>query len=157
MNPGEKFRSLLAAGPVACLGAYDAMTSRLVQEAGAKAMYVSGYAAAAAAFGYADLGLVSQTEMAEHLRRICRVTELPVIADADTGYGGILSVQRTVELWEAAGAAGLHLEDQGFPKKCGHIAGKTLIPADEMVQKIRAARAARRPSATSHGSPASRR
>jgi len=107
-------------------------------------MYISGFAAAASALGYPDVGMVSQTEMAEHVRRICRVTNLPVIADADTGYGGILSVQRTVELWEAAGAAGLHLEDQGFPKKCGHIAGKTVIPADEMVQKIKAALAARK-------------
>jgi 2-methylisocitrate lyase-like PEP mutase family enzyme len=144
VSPGNKFRALVQQGPVACLGAYDAMTSRLVQEVGARAMYVSGFAAAAAALGYADLGLVSQTEMAEHLRRICRVTDLPVIADADTGYGGILSVQRTVELWESAGAAGLHLEDQGFPKKCGHIAGKTVIPADEMVQKIKAALTARK-------------
>ena len=143
MNPGREFRKRLEAGPIACLGAYDALTSRLVQQAGARAMYISGYAAAAAALGYPDLGLVSQTEMAEHIRRICRVTDLPVIADADTGYGGILSVQRTVELWEEAGAAGLHLEDQGFPKKCGHIAGKTVISTDEMVQKIKAAIAAR--------------
>lgn len=143
MNPGKEFRKRLEAGPIACLGAYDALTSRLVQQAGARAMYISGYAAAAAALGYPDLGLVSQTEMAEHIRRICRVTDLPVIADADTGYGGILSVQRTIELWEAAGAAGLHVEDQGFPKKCGHIAGKTVIPVEEMTQKIKAAIAAK--------------
>lgn len=144
MNPGSKFRELVAQGPVACVGAYDAMSSLLVQQVGARAMYISGFAAAASALGYPDVGMMSQTEMAEHVRRICRVTDLPVIADADTGYGGILSVQRTVELWEAAGAAGLHLEDQGFPKKCGHIAGKTVIPADEAVQKIKAALAARR-------------
>ena len=144
MSPGMKFRELVSRGPVACLGAYDAMTSQLVQEVGARAMYISGFAAAASALGYPDVGMVSQTEMAEHVRRICRVTDLPVIADADTGYGGILSVQRTVELWESAGAAGLHLEDQGFPKKCGHIAGKTVIAAEEMVQKIKAALAARK-------------
>lgn len=143
MTPGSKFRKLIEQSPLACVGAYDAMSSRLVEEAGAKAMYISGFAAAAAALGYPDVGLVSQSEMAEHIKRICRVTSLPVIADADTGYGGILSVQRTIELWESAGAAGLHIEDQGFPKKCGHIAGKTVIPAEEMVQKIKAAQAAR--------------
>ena len=143
MSPGKKFRQLLAQGPVACLGAYDGMTSLLVQDSGARAMYISGFAAAASALGYPDLGLVSQTEMAEHVRRLCRVTELPTIADADTGYGGILSVQRTVRLWESSGAAGLHLEDQCFPKKCGHIAGKSVIPVDEMVQKVKAALAAR--------------
>jgi methylisocitrate lyase len=120
------------------------MSARLVDASGAKAMYVSGFAAAAAAFGYPDLGLVSQTEMAEHLRRICRCTRLPVIADADTGFGGTLNAARTVELWEDAGAAGLHLEDQVFPKRCGHIAGKNVISAADMVAKLRAALAARR-------------
>jgi len=128
MSQGRNFRDLLMhEGAVACVGAYDAMTARLVQAAGAKAMYISGYAAAASALGYPDVGLVSQTEMAEHIRRICRVTELPVIADA----------------WSDAGAAGLHLEDQVFPKKCGHIAGKAVIPVEEMLQKIKAACAAR--------------
>ncbi len=144
MSPGTSFRALVAAGPVACVGAYDAMSARLVDASGAKAMYVSGFAAAAAAFGYPDLGLVSQTEMAEHLRRICRCTRLPVIADADTGFGGTLNAARTVELWEDAGAAGLHLEDQVFPKRCGHIAGKNVISAADMVAKLRAALAARR-------------
>jgi methylisocitrate lyase len=87
---------------------------------------------------------MSQTEMAEHIRRICGATDLPVIADADTGYGGILNAQRTVELWEAAGASGLHIEDQVSPKRCGHIAGKAVIPTAEMVQKIKAVLDARR-------------
>ncbi|MDO9406309.1 MAG: isocitrate lyase/PEP mutase family protein [Polaromonas sp.] len=143
MNAPRKFRELLAAGPVACIGAYDGLSARWIDTSGARAVYISGFAAAAAAFGYADLGIVSQTEMAEHIRRICRCTSLPVIADADTGFGGALNVERTVQEWERAGAAGLHLEDQGFPKRCGHVAGKTLIPADEMVLKVKAALAAR--------------
>ncbi len=139
MNAPRIFRELVAAGPVACVGAYDGLSARWIDSSGARAIYVSGFAAAAAAFGYADLGIVSQTEMAEHIRRICRCTSLPVIADADTGFGGTLNVERTVREWERAGAAGLHLEDQGFPKRCGHVAGKTVIPAEEMQLKVKAA------------------
>ena len=88
--------------------------------------------------------MLTQTEMFDHIRRICRVTTVPVFADADTGYGGVLEAQRTIELWEEAGASVLHLEDQAMPKKCGHFAGKQLIPAEEMQQKLRAMLAARR-------------
>ena len=91
-----------------------------------------------------DFGVLTQTEMFEHIRRICRVTSVPVFADADTGYGGVLDAQRTIELWEEAGASVLHLEDQAMPKKCGHFAGKQLIPAEEMQQKLRAMLEARR-------------
>jgi methylisocitrate lyase len=143
MNPSRLFRELLAAGPVACVGAYDALSARWIDTSGARAVYVSGFAAAASAFGVADLGIVSQTEMAEHIRRICSSTRLPVIADADTGFGGTLNVARTVVEWERAGAAGLHLEDQGFPKRCGHVAGKSVIPVEEMAMKIEAALRAR--------------
>jgi len=125
------------------MGAYDAMTAMIAQQAGAKALYISGYAAAASAFGLPDLGIVSQAEMVEHIRRICQASSLPVIADGDTGYGGILNVERTIREWESAGAAGLHLEDQGFPKRCGHVAGKQVIPITEMEQKIAAALNAR--------------
>lgn len=142
-SPGHRFRTLFAEGQVACLGAYDPVTARIAEEVGARALYVSGYAAAAIATGFPDLGLISQTEMADHIRRICRATTRPVIADADTGYGGVLNARRTVELWEAAGAAGLHLEDQVFPKRCGHITGKAVISAAEMVGKLRAALQAR--------------
>ena len=137
------FRALLAGSSVACMGVYDALTALLAQEAGAKALYISGFAAAAVSAGVPDVGLISQAEMADHIRRICRATRLPVIADADTGYGGVLNAQRTVQLWEEAGAAGLHLEDQVYPKRCGHIAGKEVITAAEMVQKIRGALDAR--------------
>lgn len=140
---GARFRTLVADGPIACAGAYDALSAKVLASLGARALYVSGYAAAASAFGLPDLGLVTQSEMAEHIRRICRATALPVIADADAGYGGLLNVERTVREWEAAGAAGLHLEDQPSPKKCGHIAGKAVVPADEMLRRIDVALAAR--------------
>lgn len=139
----KSFRELLSGSPVGCMGVYDALTALLAQEAGAKALYISGFAAAAVSAGVPDVGLISQGEMADHIRRICRATRLPVIADADTGYGGVLNAQRTVQLWEEAGAAGLHLEDQVYPKRCGHIAGKEVIPAAEMVQKIKGALDAR--------------
>jgi len=87
--------------------------------------------------------VLTQTEMFDHIRRICRVTSVPVFADADTGYGGVLEAQRTIQLWEEAGASVLHIEDQASPKKCGHFTGKQLISADEMRQKLRAMLAAR--------------
>ena len=144
MGAGAKFRALTGAQPIQCIGVSDAMTARLAEQCGALALYVSGYVAAAVVTGAPDIGIINQNEMFEHIRRICRATSLPVIADADTGYGGILAVQRTVRLWEEAGAAGLHMEDQVMPKRCGHIAGKAVIPTAEMVQKLRAAQDARR-------------
>ena len=100
--------------------------------------------ASAVIAGQPDFGVLTQTEMFEHIRRICRATTVPVFADADTGYGGPLDAQRTIELWEEAGASVLHLEDQAMPKKCGHFAGKELIPAEEMQHKLRAMLEARR-------------
>ena len=143
MSRAANFRRLLQGPPVACMGAYDAISAKLAEAAGARALYVSGYAASAVRTGQPDLGLMSQTEMAAHIEAICNATTLPVIADADTGYGGVLSVERTVRLWERAGAAGLHIEDQVFPKRCGHVAGKELIATDEASRKIRAACASR--------------
>jgi methylisocitrate lyase len=144
MTRSAEFRRLLKTPPVVCLGAFDAVSAKLADRAGAKALYVSGYAASAVRLGLPDLGLMSQTEMAAHIGAICSASRCPVIADADTGYGGALSVQRTVQLWEASGAAGLHLEDQVSPKRCGHVAGKELIPLSDMQQKLRAAIAAKR-------------
>ncbi|MGQ0664163.1 MAG: isocitrate lyase/PEP mutase family protein [Pseudomonadota bacterium] len=144
MTRGQQFRARLARPPVVCMGAHDAVAARLAERAGAPAVYVSGFAAAAVLTGGPDLGLISQAEMGDHIRRICAATTLPVIADADTGYGGILNVQRTLALWQEAGAAGLHIEDQVMPKRCGHVAGKAVIPVAEMQQKLRAAVDARR-------------
>ena len=143
MTRSERFRELLKSPPFVCLGAHDAVTAMLAEQAGAKAIYVSGFAASAIVAGQPDVGVLSQTEMFEHIRRICRVTTLPVFADADTGYGGVLDVQRTIRLWEEAGASVLHLEDQAVPKKCGHFAGKQLVSKEEMQQKLAAMLAAR--------------
>ncbi|HVY06551.1 MAG TPA: isocitrate lyase/PEP mutase family protein [Burkholderiales bacterium] len=138
MSRSRRFRELLKQPPFVCMGAHDAVTARLAEQAGAPAIYVSGFAASAIVAGQPDFGVLTQTEMFEHIRRICRATSLPVFADADTGYGGVLEAQRTIRLWEEAGASVLHLEDQAMPKKCGHFAGKQLVPAEEMRQKLRA-------------------
>ena len=100
MSRSTQFRELLKSPPFVCLGAHDAVTAMLAEQAGAKALYVSGFAASAIVAGKPDVGLLTQTEMFDHIRRICRVTKLPVFADADTGYGGVLDAQRTIELWE---------------------------------------------------------
>lgn len=138
VNRSARFRELFKNPPFICMGAHDAVTAMLAEQAGAPAIFVSGYAASAIVAGQPDFGVLSQTEMFEHIRRICRVTTVPVFADADTGYGGVMEAQRTIRLWEEAGASVLHLEDQAMPKKCGHFAGKQLIPAEEMQQKLRA-------------------
>jgi methylisocitrate lyase len=144
MSRSARFRELLRSPPFVCLGAHDAVTAKLAERAGAPAIYVSGFVASAIVAGAPDFGVLTQTEMFDHIRRICRVTSVPVFADADTGYGGVLEAQRTIELWEEAGASVLHIEDQAMPKKCGHFVGKQLIPPDEMRQKLRAMLAARR-------------
>ena len=145
MNPRSvKFRELFQKPPFICMGAHDAITAKLAEQAGAPALFVSGFAASAVLTGKADIGILTQTEMFDHIRRICRASTVPVFADADTGYGGILDVQRTMELWEESGASCLHIEDQALPKKCGHFAGKQLISKEEMEMKFRAMLAARR-------------
>ena len=144
MTRNARFRSLLKRPPLLCVGAHDPVTARLAEQAGASALFVSGYASAAVIAAQPDLGLVTQTEMFEHIRRICRATSLPVFADADTGYGGPLEAQRTLALWEEAGASALHVEDQVSPKKCGAFAGKEIVPAEDMRQKLRAMLEARR-------------
>ncbi len=144
MTRNARFRAALKAPPLLCLGAHDPVAARLAEQAGASALFVSGYASAATAAGQPDLGLVTQTEMFEHIRRICRATTLPVFADADTGYGGPLEAQRTVVLWEEAGASALHVEDQVSPKKCGAFQGKQIVPVEEMQHKLRAMLEARR-------------
>ena len=145
ISAGERLRALLAEpGVVQAPGAYDALSARVIEQAGFPVVYMTGFGSSAALLGQPDVGLLSQTEMADHARRLAAAVSVPVLADADTGYGNPLNVRRTVQLYEAAGVAGLHLEDQVAPKRCGHMDGKQVIPAAEMVQKLRAAVAARR-------------
>lgn len=130
--------------PVLAPGAYDALSARLVEQAGFPAVYMTGFGTAASHLGRPDVGLLTMGEMVDQARRIVQAVDVPVIADADTGYGNALNVIRTVHEYEQAGVAALHLEDQEAPKKCGHIEGKRLVPAGEMVAKLEAAVAARR-------------
>jgi carboxyvinyl-carboxyphosphonate phosphorylmutase len=143
--PRARLRELLAdRAPLLAPGAYDALSARLVEQAGFAAVYMTGFGTTASLIGRPDVGLLSGTEMVDNARRIVAAVDVPVIADADTGYGNALNVLRTVQLYEQAGVAGIQLEDQVLPKKCGHMSGKALIGADEMVGKIRAAVEARR-------------
>lgn len=137
-----RLRDQLERGLVLAPGVYNALFAKLVEHTGFEAVYVTGFGTAAR-YGYADVGLVTQTEMVDNLRYICRATSLPVIADMDTGYGNAINVRRTVREYERAGVAGFHIEDQVFPKKCGFMEGKQVIPMDEAVQKVRAALDAR--------------
>jgi len=141
---GAKLRELWAEGCVLLPGVYDPIGALLAQDAGASALYLSGAGVANGAFGLPDIGLVDRGEMAEQARRVVRAAGLPVLSDADTGYGEPLGVARTVRLFEEARLAGLHLEDQRNPKRCGHLEGKELVPPGEMAAKIRAAAEARR-------------
>jgi 2-methylisocitrate lyase-like PEP mutase family enzyme len=124
-------------------GAYDCITAKLVEQAGFPAVYMTG-AGTAATLGYPDFGLVTMSEMVANARRIAGAVELPVIADADTGYGNELNVFRTVREFERSWVAGIHIEDQEFPKKCGHLDDKQIIPREDFTAKIRTAVAARR-------------
>lgn len=119
-------------------GVYDALSARLATRAGFEVLFVSGYSVSAARLGTPDYGYLSQTEIADSARYICANTDLPVIVDADTGYGNPLSAIRTAELLHAAGAAGIFLEDQVWPKKCGHFAGKRVVERGEWLSKLRA-------------------
>jgi 2-methylisocitrate lyase-like PEP mutase family enzyme len=129
-------------GLIVAPGGYDCLTARLIEQAGFEAAYMTG-AGTAASLGYPDYGLVTMTEMAENAGRMANAIGIPLIADADTGYGNELNVFRTVQEYERRGVAGLHLEDQGFPKKCGHLDNKEIIPLDDYIAKIRAAVAAK--------------
>ena len=120
-------------------GAYDGISARLVQQAGFPAVYMTGYGTAASRLGLPDLGFAGLAEMADHARNLAAVLDVPLIADADTGYGNALNVRRTVQMYEAAGVAGLHIEDQITPKRCGHLSGHQVIPRGEFAGKIRAA------------------
>ena len=135
-------------GAIVALGAHDGLTAKIAERAGIEALYHGGYAAAAHHFGLPDVGLVGRAEMVESVRRMRAATELPIVADADTGYGSEAGVWLTVRELEDAGADAVQIEDQVAPKRCGHMEGKEVIPRDEMVLKVRAAVAARRSSET---------
>jgi 2-methylisocitrate lyase-like PEP mutase family enzyme len=144
MSQTQRLRGLLRAdGMVVAPGAYDCITARLIEQAGFAAAYMTG-AGTAATLGYPDYGLVTMSEMVENAGRIATAINVPVIADADTGYGNELNVVRTVREYEKRGVAGIHIEDQGFPKRCGHLDDKVIVPLDEYLPKIRAAAAAKR-------------
>ena len=135
-----RLRELLNSGQtIVAPGAFDPLAARLVEEAGFAAVYMTGFGTSAALLGRPDVGLLTMTEMADSAGRIAACVDIPLIADADTGYGNPLNVIRTIGAYEAAGVAGLHIEDQVAPKKCGHMEGKQVIGADEMAQKVRAA------------------
>jgi len=135
----ERVRQFLAEKrPLVLGGVYDGLSTRLANEAGFEVLFIGGFSVAATLLGEPDFGLLTQTEMADAARRVCRLTECPVLVDADTGYGNPLNVLRTVELYHTAGAAGLFLEDQVWPKRCGHMRGKQVVERDDWLQKLRA-------------------
>ena len=140
MSPAAVLSARLGeASPLLCPGIYDAFTAALAEQAGSEALYLSGASIAYTQLGAPDIGLVSMSEVADTVARIRERVSLPVIVDADTGFGNALNVQRTVRVLERAGASALQLEDQSFPKRCGHLQGKALVPATEMVGKLHAA------------------
>jgi len=148
-GPDQDLRELLTPGAAVLLpGAANALTARVIEDAGFSALYVTGAGIANTYLGMPDIGLTTATEIADHVWRIRDAVSIPLIVDADTGYGNALNVQRTVRQLERAGAGAIQLEDQVFPKKCGHFEGKDVIPAIEMVKKIQAAVEARQHDST---------
>lgn len=143
-SPGARFRRELKNRPLLIPGVFDALVARMAERAGFRAAYQSGAALSAGLAAVPDVGLISQTEFAQQGRYLAQSVSIPIISDADTGFGDDRAVARTVAEYESAGLAGLHLEDQKWPKRCGHLDGKSLIPTDEMVVKVKAAVAARR-------------
>ncbi|MBT6276864.1 MAG: isocitrate lyase/PEP mutase family protein, partial [Chromatiales bacterium] len=142
MSRSATLRAMLDKGIVLAPGVYNALFAKAVEATGFDAIYVTGFGTAAR-YGFPDVGLVSQSEMVQNLTHICRATSLPVVADMDTGYGNVVNVRRAVRDYERAGVAGFHIEDQVFPKKCGFMEGKAVVPMAEHVGKIRAALDAR--------------
>jgi methylisocitrate lyase len=135
----ETIRQLTAADTVLMPGVYDALSARIAARVGFDVVFISGYSVSAVRLGEPDFGFLTQTEMIDAARSVCRVSRAPVIVDADTGYGNPLNVIRTVHELQEAGAAGIFLEDQVWPKKCGHFEGKQVVPTEDHAAKIRAA------------------
>ena len=141
-TPGARLRELMARGTVLAPFVFDGVQAKLAQASGFDAVYMTGFGTAAS-HGLPDMGLIGLGEMSANAARIAASVKVPVIADADTGYGNETNIARTVEVYERAGVAALHIEDQEWPKRCGFLEGKRVIPADEMVLKVRAAVATR--------------
>jgi len=144
MSKGAQLRQLIAQGPVMLPGVPNAAVARLVERAGFDAVYISGAGMANATAGVPDIGLLSMTEVVRLAGYIANAVKIPAIVDADTGFGGAENVARTIRELEKADLAGCHIEDQEFPKRCGHLAGKSLVDVDEMAERIKAAVRARR-------------
>ena len=144
MRRTTRLRQLLAAPEILVMpGAHDALSARIIEQAGFAALTCGGYSATASLLGQPDTSLLGLTEMAEMYARLCEATSLPLLADADTGYGNVTNVARAVRAYERAGVAGLFIEDQVFPKRCGHMAGKAVVPLEEMLGKLKSALDAR--------------
>src|SRR5262245_43995657 len=145
MSATKKLRELLKSpGVIRSLGAHDVFSARLIESAGLETVFIGGFGVSASMLGLPDVGLLTLTEMADAVRRMAQRVSIPVVADGDTGHGDLHNVARTVREFERAGAAGILLEDQVHPKRCGHFQGKQVIPASEMVVKLRAALDGRR-------------
>src|SRR4051794_8342563 len=139
MTPARRFRDLLRQpGIIRSLGAHDVFTALLIEQAGLETVFLGGFGTAASLLGLPDVGLLTLTEMAGAVRRTAQRVNIPLVADGDTGHGDLHNVARTVREFERAGAAGILIEDQVTPKRCGHFAGKHVISPDEMVLKLRA-------------------
>lgn len=145
-SPGKQLRDLMDQGIVIMPGVFNALTAVAAYKQGAQALYISGGATTNALLGVPDIALMTQVEFADQAVKVCQVAPLPVISDADTGFGETWNVVRTVIEMERSGLAGIHLEDQVSPKRCGHLEGKQLIPAEQMASKLRAAVGAKRDS-----------
>lgn len=144
MTATSRLRELIERSEILpAMGGYDALSARLVEQAGGEVVYMSGSSVSTSVHGYPDVGLTSMTEMVRRARGMVGAVDVPVFCDADTGYGNPVNVTRTVEEYERAGVAGIHIEDQSFPKKCGHFEQKDVVPTEEMVGKVRAATDAR--------------
>jgi 2-methylisocitrate lyase-like PEP mutase family enzyme len=144
MRATTRLRQLLTAAPLLVPGCYDALSARVLERAGFPAVYMTGYGTSLALLGLPDAGLATMTEMHLNARYIANAVGVPVIADADNGYGNAINVMRTVREYIQTGVAGIHIEDQAIPKRCGHVAGRRVIPVEEAVGKYRAAAAVRR-------------
>ena len=144
MRKTTRLKELILAPEILIMpGAHDALIARIIEKVGFQAVTLGGYPATANLLGKPDVSLLTMTEMVEYTRRICDAVDLPVFTDGDTGYGNVTNVYRTVKEMERAGAAGMFIEDQVFPKRCGHMEGKQVIASEEMVAKIKAALDAR--------------